>query len=416
MGLGVDDPKKYDCLVGDVEDITTEQQLAASYPAVVKFFKGSTLDALNFLAVNLRGLDLDSMTSFFSSLRLEKSIYCHLIMNAALYKGHEKRFLEAERCCLKSLRIPDLNLMSLRLMQRNVSPRPLVSVLCPVYNQKFFIDRTIRGLLAQTMKDIEIIISDDCSCDGTSERLLSWQRRFPGVIKIVRMTENVHAKQKSPLELLIRLSSGRYLSFCDGDDFWIDPNRLERQFCFLEQRSNLVSCSYNMVFWDTINGTRSFASPTHFSRIDYPDNLKKVSNLLWTNTLVCRKEFSQLPGEFLLTRGRDSILTSFLGYFGGNVHQGSVLGAVQRRTSTSFWNPMSDEQKNAMRYVTRLAIKKLLCRYESYHLSDYCDWRIERLGISEQVAAELSSMVLDLENSGVDRLRIKECEFESFGF
>lgn len=410
------DAREYAFLIEQVENITTITQLKSYYAVIVEYFKGGKKDALQFLAANLKGLDLESTIEFFSTTPVEKSVQCHLAMKAALHRGNETLFLEWEKICLNSLRIPDVKVTPSQLRPRSSPPKPTASILCAVYNHEYFIDRMVSSLVSQSFDDIEILILDDCSSDSSLERLRIWQRRLPGVIKIVSMRENIVSQNKSPMELLIRLCSGRFIAFCDGDDFWVDQDRLQRQIHFLEQRQDLVSCSYNMIYWDTVEGVSNLASPANYARIDYADNLKKVSNLLWINTLVMRSVFNRTPDESLLTHARDVVFTSYLGHFGGNIHHGDHIGAVQRRTKTSFWNPRSESEKNAERFTSRHAIKMLLGRTGNNHLLDYCDYRIDRLGIGQDEAENLRSIMMHRIAEGVDSLRIDESEYELVGF
>lgn len=97
----------------------------------------------------------------------------------------------------------------------------------------------------------ELVIADDFSTDGTREILVEYERRYPDFIKLILQERNVGATQNW-LEL-ITYPKSKYIAYFEGDDCWIDPNKLQIQFEVLEKKDEFVICTHNAEVY--INGT-----------------------------------------------------------------------------------------------------------------------------------------------------------------
>lgn len=110
-----------------------------------------------------------------------------------------------------------------------------VSVCCITYNQSKFIVQAIESILSQNFnEDYELVIADDCSTDGTREILQSFKEKFPQKIKLILHERNIGVVKnfKSALDHC----SGEYIAICEGDDYWIDKNKLNKQLHILESK------------------------------------------------------------------------------------------------------------------------------------------------------------------------------------
>ena len=121
---------------------------------------------------------------------------------------------------------------------------PLVSIHCLAYNHKNYIAQAIESFLMQkTNFDYEIIIGEDCSTDGTREIVFDYAKKYPDLIRLVTSDENVGMNENA---LRTKLAAkGKYIAYCEGDDYWIDPLKLQKQIDFLEANQD-----YGMVHTD----------------------------------------------------------------------------------------------------------------------------------------------------------------------
>ena len=114
--------------------------------------------------------------------------------------------------------------------------RPLVSVVCLTYNQADYIEECLISLISQkTTFSYEIIVHDDCSLDGTREIVERYVRQYPNLIVPIFEEENQYSKGVSIQSIIAPFISGKYVAICEGDDYWIDENKLQIQCSYLEQ-------------------------------------------------------------------------------------------------------------------------------------------------------------------------------------
>lgn len=113
---------------------------------------------------------------------------------------------------------------------------PVVSICCATYNHEAFIRRALDGFLIQRVNfPIEIVINDDASLDRTPEILREYEQQYPDLFRVTYQSENQYSKGAKPFpHLLYPQARGRYIALCEGDDYWIDPNKLQKQVNYLE--------------------------------------------------------------------------------------------------------------------------------------------------------------------------------------
>jgi glycosyltransferase involved in cell wall biosynthesis len=119
----------------------------------------------------------------------------------------------------------------------------MVSVCCTTYNHERFIAQTVESfLMQQTNFPFEIVIGDDCSTDRTSEILRSFKEKYPDKIKVITPEKNVgpHLNMVN----IAKACKGKYLALCDGDDYWTNPYKLQKQVDFLEQNPEYIICCH----------------------------------------------------------------------------------------------------------------------------------------------------------------------------
>lgn len=120
---------------------------------------------------------------------------------------------------------------------------PVVSVIMLTYNHEMFIREAISGVVRQkTTFPIELIIGDDASGDSTQEIIKEMTELYPEVIQPILRTTNIGALKN--YRDLIRRSRGKYVAICDGDDYWTDYNKLQKQVVFLENNADYVTCCH----------------------------------------------------------------------------------------------------------------------------------------------------------------------------
>lgn len=118
-----------------------------------------------------------------------------------------------------------------------------VSVIVLTFNHENYITQALESILMQKVDfRYEILVGDDASSDKTPEILQKYQRRYPEIVKITLRKENV-GPTRNAYELFLS-AQGPYLATCEGDDFWLAPDKLKRQIDFLEAHPEYIGCSH----------------------------------------------------------------------------------------------------------------------------------------------------------------------------
>lgn len=131
------------------------------------------------------------------------------------------------------------------------SSLPLVSIRCITYNHEPFIRQCLEGfVMQQTNFPFEAIVHDDASTDGTAAIIREYAEKYPDIIKPIYETENQYSKHDGSLRKVMDAHMrGKYIAICEGDDYWIDPLKLQKQFDFLESHLDygLVHTDFNII-------------------------------------------------------------------------------------------------------------------------------------------------------------------------
>lgn len=120
----------------------------------------------------------------------------------------------------------------------------LVSISCITYNHAPYIRQCLDGFLMQkTDFAFEVLIHDDCSTDGTTDIIKEYEAKYPNIIKPLYEEENQWIKGRRGSGVFnFPRAQGKYIAMCEGDDYWTDPQKLQRQVDFLETNPDYSMC------------------------------------------------------------------------------------------------------------------------------------------------------------------------------
>lgn len=122
---------------------------------------------------------------------------------------------------------------------------PVVSICCITYDHGSYIRQCIDGFLMQiTSFPFEVIIHDDASTDNTAEIIKEYASKDSRIKAILRK-ENIKSTGVAVLPLVYKEAKGKYIAVCEGDDYWIDPYKLQKQFDFLETHPDFSMCFHS---------------------------------------------------------------------------------------------------------------------------------------------------------------------------
>lgn len=133
---------------------------------------------------------------------------------------------------------------------------PLVTIRCITYNHEDYIRECLEGfIMQQTDFPFEAVVHDDASTDGTAEIIREYAEKYPDIIKPVFETENQYSKHDGSLgRIMNQHMRGKYIAFCEGDDYWTDPHKLQKQVDFLESHPDCAMCYTKVKCYDSLRG------------------------------------------------------------------------------------------------------------------------------------------------------------------
>lgn len=125
--------------------------------------------------------------------------------------------------------------------------RPLVSVSCLVYNHEPYLRQCFEGFVIQrTNFKFEVLVHDDASTDGSPEIIREYVERYPHLFKPMFQRVNLYSKDcNSVVRIQRERALGKYFTFCEGDDYWTEPYKLQRQFDFMEMHPDFSFCFHD---------------------------------------------------------------------------------------------------------------------------------------------------------------------------
>lgn len=131
-------------------------------------------------------------------------------------------------------------------MEKNVA----VSVICNAYNHETYIAQCLESLVMQkTNFPYEILVHDDASTDRTADIIREYEKQYPHLVKPIYQTENQYSKGGID-QFQYPRAKGRYIAFCEGDDYWTDPLKLQKQFDAMEAHPEVDMCTHAAVMID----------------------------------------------------------------------------------------------------------------------------------------------------------------------
>lgn len=177
----------------------------------------------------------------------------------------------------------------------------LVSIVCLTYNEEDFVGDTLDSFLAQeTNFSFEVLVYDDASQDKTPSILREYAQKYPGIFKLTLYSENNFKKGLGFLGLRegFRNAKGKYIAYCEGDDYWCDNKKLQKQVDFLESHPEFEVCAHETMIRDDNNEKENgvlfsskkvnlFIDRTKRQKYDFYDTL--TGNIFHVSSMMFRK-------------------------------------------------------------------------------------------------------------------------------
>ena len=250
----------------------------------------------------------------------------------------------------------------------------MVSIACVAYNHEYCIAQALDGFLMQeTNFPFEIIIHDDVSTDKTVEIIKAYEKKFPNIIKPIYQSENQFSQGINPMSFIFPKVQGKYMAFCDGDDYWTDSQKLQIQVESMEKHPNIDMCFHPT--YELIAGKKGgvLAQHSQENKIFTPEEIIlgggefcPTVSLLFRGSLI-----SEFPEWFTKMIPGDYPMQIMGSARGGALYINRCM-SIYRIGESSAWSSLSmansQKQKEHL-----LAFHKMLTK-----MNDYFDNRFEK--------------------------------------
>lgn len=220
----------------------------------------------------------------------------------------------------------------------------IVTILCLVYNHEAYIRQCLEGFVMQrTNFRFEAIIHDDASTDKSADIIREYAEKYPEIIKPILETQNQYSKHDGTISRIMNENThGKYVAMCEGDDFWIDPLKLQKQVDLLEKHKDCSVCCGGYYIKNNSEET-SLVCEYKANQISFKFDLKDWSQnwLTKTLTMMYRNEvLNDYPRNkykfgrdihicyHLLRKGAGIYLSEPLGVY--NIHKGGICSMVDK--------------------------------------------------------------------------------------
>lgn len=175
--------------------------------------------------------------------------------------------------------------------------KPLVSVVMITYGQEKYITQAINGVFIQkTNFPVELIIANDCSPDNSDIVIKETIKNAPENIRVNYIRHEKNIGMNPNFLFALKQAQGKYIAICEGDDYWIEPTKLQKQVDFLEQNPDYVICCHNINF---IKGDE-ITTPNNFEKYFGERTIEDLSkeNIIPTLSSVFRNLNLEFPKWF----------------------------------------------------------------------------------------------------------------------
>lgn len=251
-------------------------------------------------------------------------------------------------------------------MEEDIRPL-MVTIRCITYNQEIYIRQCLEGFVMQkTSFRFEAIVHDDASTDKTAMIIREYGRKYPDIIKPIYETENQYSKHDGSLgRIMDTHTHGQYVAVCEGDDYWTDPLKLQKQYDYMEQHPECSLCFHpNKELYRS--KTKIHRPPKIKPFYEPEDVILGGGGFMATNSMFFRSEYVKYEGKpdfwrnapvgdfpcmlFLVTKGK-------IGYI-------DDVMSVYRRSAISSWSSRQRTLRKQTEHHKR--ILKMLDEYDIY--------------------------------------------------
>jgi len=283
----------------------------------------------------------------------------------------------------------------------------MVSICCITYNHEKYIAQALDSFLMQkTGFTYEILVHDDASTDSTADIIRDYAARYPALIKPVLQTENQHSRGiKVSTVFNVRRARGKYIAVCEGDDFWTDSGKLQKQVEYMEAHPECTLCCHAIDVVDrNQQSTKRAIKPYNRSRrVLIEDIIIGGGGFIGLNSVVYPKKCMDNPPAFYWQSPVGDVpLILFLASQGEVYYMNEIMSAYRIGVADSWTSRMAASREKMIQL--RLGMMEVLNQF-----NDYTDYRY-----ADSVAARQSENELLLLIAQGNMKAVRQDKYKSY--
>jgi len=248
-----------------------------------------------------------------------------------------------------------------------------VSVCMITYNHEEFIEQAIKGVLDQkTDFDFDLVIGEDYSTDKTRQIILDYKAKYPEKIKLLLHDSNIGMMPN--FQATLHACQGEYIAICEGDDYWTDPHKLQKQVELLKLNSKASICFHPV---NLVDAGGSFISESKIFELKDEYTTLDLLNQEWfvmTCSIMFRKNYLTIPSWFVSIKNGDYALQLICSLKGDLIYLNHVMGAY--RVHSSGVSQSLQLEKN---FYALLILFKFFNKYSDYKFKNVIENRKSRM-------------------------------------
>lgn len=221
----------------------------------------------------------------------------------------------------------------------------IVSICCLTYNHENYIRQCLDGFVMQkTNFAFEILVHEDASTDSTAVIIKEYEEKYPSLFRCVYQTENQFLKQNTLINILFKMAKGKYIALCEGDDYWTDALKLQKQVDLMENGEDVGLIYTNFAYLIGSQKNEHNFEFADFSSLNdfFVNNIPYLFTGSW---LINRKYIEQL--QFILKYpnlpGDAQLAVEILSEGGKIVHLDEQMGVYRILTESASHSKKVDK-------------------------------------------------------------------------
>jgi len=253
-------------------------------------------------------------------------------------------------------------------------PSPVVTVRTITFQHAPYIRDCIEGVLMQkTDFPFEYIIGEDFSTDGTREIVFEYAKKYPDKIRVITAGKNVGMTEN--IRRLILAARGKYIALCEGDDYWTDPYKLQKQVDFMEKNPDVAITYHDSC---KVDADKNIIEPSMLPegrKRNFSGDELKTGIWILTQTM-CFRNVIEYPENYFRVYNADTFFTSLAGNYGSGAYLGHISPSCYRVNESGVFSMKAGPHRKIRSLSTTVELMKF---YKQKHDIDFYYYFVTRI-------------------------------------